>query len=145
MIPLNSAIEEEFTKYLKGLDITNLGTNVYRFFNGVDAVTPCVFVIANQKGSVIGTAESGIYRVPFEVRVVYVAQQVYQDANAIDTLTEDVEEALASSQSAINADETSNLHVFSLTMTSTPNPEVVDHTFQYVISLEAVCKKKQPI
>lgn len=73
------------------------------------------------------------------------AEQLKQDASVIDTLTQDVEEALANARSAINADETSNLHLFSVTMNSSPNPEVVEHTFQYVIDLETVCKKKQSI
>jgi hypothetical protein len=142
MVPLNSALEEHVKTYLLSENIPNVDGRIDRYFGTGSVALPCLFVTCPQKGAVVGALQGGIYRVPLQLDVVYSAKQVYDYPTAIDTLTNDVEEAMAGAQTAINGTVSGSIFIFDLTMKNAPGPEVKENTFHYVLEFEAVCKKR---
>jgi hypothetical protein len=142
MVPLNSALEESVKSYLLGRNISNVDGRIDRYFGTGSATLPCLFVTCPQRGAVVGAIQGGIYRVPVQVDVVYSAKQVYDSPTAIDSLTNDVEQALAVAPATINSTVSGSVFIFDLTMKNAPGPEVKENTFHYVLELEAVCKKR---
>ena len=135
---LNTALENGYKNFLDSL---NLSCSVYRMLpsGSLEVTTPCIFVVAN-KGSEL-KYESGIFKIPFECKVVYVAQDLQDNPTGLDVLTNAVETALTGSRSYINS--TSNdTFLFSVTKPSNPSIDVVEHTYQYTIALDIVCKNK---
>lgn len=133
-----SVVESEYTTYLRNQNIANIGTNVWKALNTQEVTTPAVFVIAGKDQEL--QPFSKLYKVPFQVRVVYTAADVQEDPDGLALLTNTVENALTGSQQTINS--TSNqLFIFSVS-----NPihdiEVVENAYHYIIDTSCICKTK---
>lgn len=138
-LPLNSAIEDAFVTYLQGVTFTGLsGSNIQRYLQPTEVTTPAAFIVASQDQERI--PNSGIYRIPVSVRLVYTAADLISNPLGLDTLTNAVECSLTGSQQSINSVST-ELFIFSITKPS-HTLEIVEDMYHYSINVEAVCKQR---
>lgn len=141
MQPLHSALETQFVEFLQSQSFANVGNRVYRTITTQEVTTPAVFVVA-EKTTEQMVYDSGIYRIPFAIRVVYVTEDLQTNATALDTVTRQIELSLTGSRESINNNAgNSDLFIFGLTKQSTAI-ETVEHTYQNAIYCEAIAKSK---
>lgn len=141
MVPINSALEAQLQSYLIGQNIPDVGGNVRRFASTGSADLPGIFVRCATRGTLIGSYGSGVYRIPVLIQLGYNATDYQEDPSKLDTLAENVEEALQGAKAAINGTVGGNVYLYSVTMTDAPVSMIVEDTYQYSIQLEAVAKK----
>ena len=126
--------------YFTMLNLAN-SNGVYRALpsGSITANTPSIFIVAGK--SVEVRQDSGIYRIPLEIKVVYLASDLDANPAGLDTLSTTVENALTGSMQYINGSGRRNIFLIQATKPS-GELQVVEHTYQYTIGLEVVCKNK---
>jgi hypothetical protein len=135
---VKSNLENAFRDFLKGVNITDVGQNVFRYLEVTQSSTPCIFVVADTPQET--TPGSNRYKVPISIRIVQTIDEAKEDTGSLDRYGLAVETALTASFDSINSTN-SNIFMYKLTKPSS-GQEIVEHTFQYAVNLETVCKAK---